>query len=165
MFIQTTISIPRWIGTSSTSNLQHHGFSDGSENAYTAVIYVRSEDPITGECTSNIVCSKTRVAPLKILTIPCLELSGAHLLAKLMKTAQKALGNITECFYWTDSRIVQHWIQTPPNKLKSFVANRVAQIQELTESRTWKSFPTEYNPADIASRGCAPSQLKDNKLW
>lgn len=80
-----------------------------------------------GECLqTSLVCSKTRVTPIKTITIPRLELCGTHLLAKLMNAIKQAMGNIHECLYWTDSRIVKSWIESPPNQLKQFIANRVA---------------------------------------
>jgi Pao retrotransposon peptidase. len=54
-------------------NVQLHGFSDESENVYGACIYVISQDK-SGDVYVNLLCSKTKVAPLKTLTIPKLEL-------------------------------------------------------------------------------------------
>ncbi|KAK9752867.1 Pao retrotransposon peptidase [Popillia japonica] len=59
----------------------------------------------------------------------------------------------SEVFLWTDSTIVLAWIQTPPNLLKTFVANRIAQIQDLTNGSSWRHVPTSSNAADPLSRG------------
>ena len=56
---------------------QIHGFSDASEKAYAAVIYLRSTYG-NGSVSVCIITSKTRVAPIKPHTIPRLELLGAH---------------------------------------------------------------------------------------
>lgn len=149
-FNETNITIPRWLRTTQMNHNELHGFSDASEKAYAAVIYMKSTDE-TGKCTTTLVCAKTRVAPLKQLTIPRLELCAAHLLVKLMKNISETLTNIDETHYWTDSRIVQHWIKTPPSQLKTFVANRVSSIQELSENHSWRWIPTSDNPADLAS--------------
>jgi hypothetical protein len=83
-----------------------------------------------------------------------LELCAATLLAKLYKKAVHALNTtINESYLWTDSSIVLTWIQSPPNKWKTFVDNRVAIIQEETASATWIHVPTQSNPADLISRG------------
>jgi hypothetical protein len=48
---------------------------------------------------------------------------------------------------------------------KPFVANRVSEIQEVTEPQQWHYVPTGENPADIASRGCSVADLIKNELW
>lgn len=77
-----SISFPRWLGYKSDHQIKLHGFCDASQQAMSAVIYLRSIST-EGEVHTNIICSKTKVAPLKRLTIPRLELSGAVLLTKL----------------------------------------------------------------------------------
>ncbi len=57
-------------------------FSDASKDAFAAVVYLRVCDT-DGNARISLVMSKTRVAPLKRLTIPRLELCGAHLLAQV----------------------------------------------------------------------------------
>ena len=68
------------------------GFSDASEKAYCAFVYLRSID-MTGKIYSSLVMAKTRVAPLKKVTLPRLELCGAYLLAQLMKHLQENPGH------------------------------------------------------------------------
>lgn len=70
-----------------------------------------------------------------------------------------------EMFAWTDSTITLAWIQGHPNKWTTFVANRVAEIQELTNPETWNHVSTKDNPADCASRGIMPNELKSHPLW
>lgn len=86
-----------------------HGFCDASMAAYAAVVYVRVQDA-SGVFLVNMLAAKTRVAPVKELSIPKLELCGATLLAKLLKQVRKSL----DCkeilsFGWTDSTIVLTW--------------------------------------------------------
>lgn len=161
------IKIPRWLQTSTKSIIELHGFSDASESAYAAVIYARSENEV-GIVTSNLIFSKTRVSPLKKLSIPRLELCGAYLLAKLMKSIRENFSlPIEHCYYWTDSEVVLQWLHKSPSNLKTFVANRVAYIQHETTDKggQWQWLPGAENPADVASRGCSSSTLHDMSLW
>lgn len=158
------IHIPRWIRMQPNATTQIHGFSDASQEAYGVAFYVRvkSNDIIT----SNLVFSKTRVAPLTKATVPKLELSAAHLLAKMLPTVMEAhFVTIDNCYLWTDSMIALQWIGKSPAKLEVFQANRVAEIQELTEGATWSHVATKDNPSDLCSRGMSPSKLSKNELW
>ncbi|XP_011860178.1 PREDICTED: uncharacterized protein LOC105557529 [Vollenhovia emeryi] len=77
------LSIPRWLNTWSDSQVELHGFSDASQLAMAAVIYISVHD--SNGATFSLVCSKTKVAPLKRLSIPRLELTAALLLSRLMQ--------------------------------------------------------------------------------
>ena len=158
-------SIPRWLNTSSDSSIALHGFSDASQFAMAAVVYMVVLKPSTGAKTS-LICSKTKVAPLKRLTIPRLELTAALLLAKLIKHAHATLRmDIKRTYLWTDSQVTLTWIKTHSSQWKDYVRNRVSQIQELTTHAHWKFVPGTSNPADCASRGLTTAQLEDHKLW
>ncbi|GFW03549.1 integrase catalytic domain-containing protein [Trichonephila clavipes] len=110
-----SISIPRFMWIDQNSDIILHGFCDASTKAYAAVVYLKSKQEI------HLVSAKTRVAPIKQLTIPRLELSGALLLAELISVIQKALRTKpAECFLWTDSTIVLNWIN---NDLKEELAS------------------------------------------
>ena len=107
--------------------------------------------------------SKARVAPLKQLTIPKLELMAAVIGARLMTHLLQSVP--TKTFYlWSDSQIVLHWLTTN-RKLKTFERNRVTEIQELTESRKWNYCSTDQNPADLLTRGIAAHEYLKSKLW
>ncbi|XP_071145385.1 uncharacterized protein [Mytilus edulis] len=107
--------------------------------------------------------AKNRVAPLKQLTIPRLELMaaviGSRLLAHIRNTLQ-----ITRAVLWSDSQIVLTWLSSKKT-LKPFISNRVKEITELTEELTWRYCPSESNPADLLSRGITIDKFKDNRLW
>ncbi|XP_055942150.1 uncharacterized protein LOC129972154 [Argiope bruennichi] len=159
------VKIPRWILNENPVKLILHCFSDASEAAYGAVIYLQciSANDIV---TSRLVCSKSRVSPLKTVSIPRLELCGYLLAAQLKAKVKKALHlQIDSTVMYTDSTISLAWIQTPPNRLKTFVANRVGKIQQLTQNNKWQHVSSTLNPADVISRGLVPEQLIDNYLW
>ncbi|GFW04258.1 integrase catalytic domain-containing protein [Trichonephila clavipes] len=104
-----------------------HGFSDASEHAYAAVVYIKCFNE-SGQSRTRLLCSKSKVAPLKTLTIP----SG---------------------------------IKTEPYKLKTFVSNRVTEIQTLSKDCHWKHVSSKNNPDDLISRGCNVDELLNNEMW
>lgn len=142
-----------------------HGFSDASEKAYAAVVYVLIyyED---GEIDVQLVASKTRVAPIKKQTIPRLELLGAHLLSKLIVAVRDAgvSEEGTAEYYWTDSYTTLCWIKNS-KPWKQYVQHRVSEIRKSTNKENWRFCPGTQNPADIPSRSCSGRELKDSTLW
>jgi len=171
MFVSHTkhiedIQIPRSLQLSDSCSIELHGFSDASESGYAAVIYFRCQLS-NGDVIVRQIIAKTRVAPLKRITLPRLELCGAHLLSKLVAYCVSNFNtklNFTNIFLWCDS-VVLTWLQTPPYRLKTYVANRVAQIQEAVPSSCWRHIASAQNPADCASRGILASELKVHPLW
>ncbi|CAI6358239.1 unnamed protein product [Macrosiphum euphorbiae] len=95
------------------------------------------------------------------MSIPRLELCDALLLARTLEYLRTYLISlpITNVTAWCDSTVVLTWIQMPTEKLKTFVANRVAQIQHMTSSDIWRHIPTAQNPADCATCGLTPKEL------
>ena len=68
-------------------------------------------------------------------------------------------------FFWMDSIIVLHWLDSSPSRWKTFIANRVSEIQHMTVGALWAHIPGIENPADIISRGMDPEQLQHNSVW
>lgn len=162
------IKIRRWLQTSiqSEEEVELHGFSDASERAYSAVIYCRNILP-DGTITVSLLVAKTKVAPIKRVSLARLELCGAVLLTKLMKSVVSALHVIKNLKYygWTDSSIVLSWISAHPSKWKAFVGNRVSEIIDFWPRRLWGHVQSSDNPSDCASRGVEPEKLLSHKLW
>lgn len=122
------IDIPRWLGNDvNCGAIELHGFCDASITAYAAVIFVRIKHG--DNFHTQLLTSKARVALIKQISLPRLELSGAQLLSKLLVTAKKALELSDEqMFAWCDSTIALSWIHGHPSRWKTFVANRVSEI-------------------------------------
>ena len=148
-----------------TVSISLHGFSDASQLAYAGVVYLRATYQ-TRAPTCCLVVAKTKVVPLKVLTIPRLELCGAALLARLLESTRQALGLPVECLHaWCDSTIVLAWLDGTPRRYRTYVGNRLAKINGLVPPSCWKHVPTGDNPADCASRGVSPGELVDCELW
>ncbi|GFX88959.1 hypothetical protein TNCV_2852591 [Trichonephila clavipes] len=158
------LTVPRWVILTADNTVELHGFSDASSLAYAAAIYCRQKH--NGKIKVQLLVSKTKVAPVKQVSIPRLELCGAHLLSKLFKSVLRTLKHYTfDVFAWKDSKIVLSWLSSPPRKWKTFVANRTSEIMEVLPTKHWRHVPSKENPADIASRGIDPKCLPDCKLW
>ncbi len=122
-------------------------------------MYIR----LTDTSNHNQVISKTKVAPIKRLSIPRLELCGAHLLAQLLHHARKVLDiSLSSIYAWTDSTIVLNWLDGSPKRFKTYVGNRISAILDLIPPDTWNHVS---GPADCASRGLYPTELLDHPLW
>ncbi|XP_072377915.1 uncharacterized protein [Diabrotica undecimpunctata] len=159
------LEIPRHVLGSNHSILDIHCFCDASQDAYASCIYFRSIDA-SGNYQSHLICSKSKVAPLKRLTIPRLELCAALLGAQLTAQVVNASSpSVPIQYYWSDSQIVVCWIKKDANQLQQFVGNRVAKIQQLTNKDDWYYVNTKENPSDLASRGVLPEDLANRELW
>ncbi|XP_011252903.1 uncharacterized protein LOC105249275 [Camponotus floridanus] len=148
------LQIPRWTDQDhDTARCDFHGFADASNAAYAAAIYMRTTS-LSGEITMTLLAGKSKVASLKTMSIPRLELSAACLLARLIEFTQSSLhmSNIT-CHCWTDSTMVLAWLSSHPSRWKTFVSHRVADIQSQLPNVKWRYIPSADNPADCASRG------------
>ncbi|XP_043474385.1 uncharacterized protein LOC122506335 [Leptopilina heterotoma] len=144
--------------------VQLHGFADASEKAYGACIYIRASNGEKYKVT--LLCAKSRVAPVKTVTLIRLELCAALLLAKLVKIVLDALKIEEEQVrLWTDSMITLNWIHSSPHRFGTFVANRIAEIQTLTSTTSWGHVISEENPADYVSRGQLPRDFVTNESW
>lgn len=162
----STIYLPRWIGMTRTiKRVELHGFSDASITAFGGVVFVRIIREVD-TVEVKMVSAKTKVAPVKQVTLPRLELCGAVLTAKLLHKVKVCLDIPDDQIYgWTDSTIVLAWLQKHPNSWKTFVGNRVAEILNVTKPSQWHHVSSKDNPADCASRGLPPAQLAQHELW
>ena len=157
------VKIPRWFGWSKDYKVELHGFCDASEAAYGAGIYMKTTNEIENSKV-ELILAKSRVAPVQIVRLPRLELCGAVLLANLMETTKQELA-VDLAYCWTDSSITIDWINSEADRYKTFVANRIVEIQECTKPEQWRHVDGKQNPADCLSRGLSPKELLSHELW
>ncbi|XP_067685297.1 uncharacterized protein [Haliotis asinina] len=142
---------PRDFGPVRTCEL--HMFSDASDIGYGVVAYLRLTNN-RNEIHCSLVFAKSRVAPLKKVTVPRMELTAATLSVRFSRMIVKELDySICAVFYWTDSMPVIRYIANEKTRFHTFVANRIEVIREASDLKQWKYIETSMNPADIASRG------------
>ncbi|XDV29327.1 hypothetical protein PO909_032464 [Leuciscus waleckii] len=67
--------------------------------------------------------------------------------------------------FWTDSTSTLKFIQNENKRFKTFVANRVNTIREMSKVKQWRYINTKQNPADCASCGLKASALLNSKVW
>ena len=106
-------------------------------------------------CSSHLLASKTRVAPLKGETIPRLELMATLTLANLVTAVYEVLSctlKIDAVFNWIESQIFWWWINGESKR-------------SLWSKEHWRYCPSELNPGDIASRGAKSSDIASSDLW
>jgi len=93
--------VPRWTGQSKKSlSLEVHGFADASSHSYAAVVYltiIHSESNFQ----VSLICAKTKVAPVKTISIPRLELNAVVLLSRLDETGALSL-SLSRPNLWID---------------------------------------------------------------
>ncbi|KMQ87813.1 hypothetical protein RF55_12812 [Lasius niger] len=160
-----SLRVDRWLNTGDKdAHLELHGFADASERGYAAVVYLRATNH--GATSLHLLAAKSKVAPLKQISLPRLELCGAALLTNLTTHIRKKLELFSvPTHLWSDSRVTLCWIQGHASRWKTYVANRVSQIQQQLPEAQWRHVPGKDNPADCASRGIAPSELLEHPLW
>ena len=106
------------------------------------------------------------VAPIKPTTIPRLELTAATVAVKQHRQISQELDlKVDSVKFWTDSTCVLQYINNESNRFKTFVANRIAIIHELSSPSCWRYVDSEANPADHASRGLRPTDTRGVEQW
>lgn len=158
------VNIPRcYPGYSQAHSLQLHVFCDASEAAYSAAVYWRAatEDKVN----VSLVMAKARVAPLKVVSIPRLELQAAVMGCRIAAAVvQEHKVKPEAVIYWTDSKTVLTWIRKGARVYKPFVAHRLAAIEEYSKVEDWRWVPTKSNIADAATRN-VPVDFDSRHEW
>jgi len=111
--------------------------------------------------------SKNRVAPLKAISLPRLELMAAVTATRLAKFVCSLISQDRQSlrvYFWMDSQIVLYWI-SKDTKSKQFFSHRVKEIHTTFPKVTWSFTPSSDNPANLLTRGLSTSQLQSSHLW
>ena len=136
-------------------------FTDASKNSSCTVIYLRSK--IAGCWKVNFLYSKTRVAPVRKITIPRLELIAVVIGIRSLNFVTRHLElNIKRRRLWTDSQCVWHWL-VDKKPLSVFVENRLREIRKEKDI-SFDFVSTSQNPADIETRGATLFEL-ERSIW
>ncbi|KAF0024907.1 hypothetical protein F2P81_021788 [Scophthalmus maximus] len=150
-------------GVVKLAQLQH--FSDASTEGYGTVSYILLTNEKDQKITSFLI-GKSRVAPLKQVTVPRIELTAAVIAVKMVKILQLELQlKLDKSTFWTDSVTVLKYIENDAAHYKTFVANRVSFIKEARKTFQWKYVNSAANPADQASRGLSAESLLQSENW
>nr|XP_054760909.1 uncharacterized protein LOC129267199 [Lytechinus pictus] len=142
-----------------------HHLSDASFDGYGQCSYLRLVNEEDKVCCS-LVTAKSRVTPLRQMTVPRRELTAATVSAKMSTFLRKELTVAKpQELFWTDSQVVLGYIRNEARRFHFFVANRVQQIHDETNPKRWFYVNTEDNPADEASRGTTAKELVESSRW
>ena len=158
----TSIEILRSLIPSTNETHQLHTFNDASVSAIAAIVFLRTTHA-DGSSTSRYVISKTKVAPIKQLSIPKLELEAATLGAELAGFCESEMtAAIGSKHLWTDSTATLGWIQSKQRR-KMYIANRLTKTHENSNPDNWRQILGKMSPADHGTRCLTPSDIP--KLW
>ncbi|XP_077973538.1 uncharacterized protein LOC144428324 [Styela clava] len=142
-----------------------HIFADASNNGYSAVAYLRLIDE-----HSRVHCAflmgKSRLAPIKPVSVPRLELTAAVLAVRLGAIIRKELDlSLRQCVFWADSTAILQSIRNSSKRFTTFVANRLTTIEQNCDISNWRYVPTKLNPADDGSRGVSVDRFLNRDRW
>ncbi|XP_064462022.1 uncharacterized protein LOC135372307 [Ornithodoros turicata] len=145
--------------------LDVHCFADASPKAYGTTVYVRSR-PNNGTTSTRLLLARARLAPLKELSLPRLELLACLLSTRLYRhiSTVEAL-KVAPIHFWTDSSIALQWIQCDTNTRPSFVKSMVAKILSSSRPEQWRHCNGRDNPADLVTCGISARCLRNSPLW
>ena len=149
-----------------TSLLQRqlYHFADASSKTHGIVSYLRVVSP--DDCIfCNFDLGKARLAPLKSVSMPRLELVASTLAAIVDVALRQELGKmVPNSVFWTDSLAVLFMIKNSSQRFPVFVANRLAQIEEVSDPGQWRFIECRLNPAGVGTRALSAEQLTSRWL-
>ena len=119
-----------------------------------------------GDVTARLIMSESRLAPLKAVSIPRLELLGTlvglRLTRQVCSTLKIPTNGVT---YRVDSMNKGYWIQGQSREYKLFIAHRVGEIHEFSAPNQWHYVPMDVNPANLGTRGLTVAELASTDFW
>ena len=146
------LRIPRCFTQVAAASCEIHCFADASWFAYGACSCPRIVD--TKKFVHySFLWGKSRLAPIKSVSIPKLKLTAAVLAVRLSCLLKAELDLSVVLNFWTDYTAVLYCIKNNTKRFPVFVANRLAMIEENTELDCWRHVPSNFNPADLTSHG------------
>ncbi|XP_062715999.1 uncharacterized protein LOC134291796 [Aedes albopictus] len=162
------VEIPRCYRTStsieSSNEVQLHVFVDASEKGFAAVAYLRFQEGHTIE--TALVGSKTRVAPIKFLSIPRSELQACVIGVRFANSIIQSLTvKVNRRYFWTDSSDVISWIQSDHRRYSQFVAFRISEILEASDVGEWQWIQTKQNVADEGTKWARVPDMSKTSRW
>ena len=137
-----------------------HHFSDASEEALGCCSYLRCIHR-SGLIHVALVCSRSKVAPIRKVSVPRLELEAAVMSDMTLRSEMSI--DLGASFFWVDSEIVLKYIGNESRRFMTFVANRVSLIHSATRPEQWRHVSSENNVADVITRGL--SKWEDRWVW
>ncbi|XP_062557815.1 uncharacterized protein LOC134222672 [Armigeres subalbatus] len=145
-------------------DVQLHIFADAGETGYGCVAYFRAM--VRGEVKCTLVMSRAKVAPLKQVSIPRLELLAAVLSARMSHTVRENLSiSISKVVFWINAEVVLSWIRSDQRRYKQFVDFRIGEILSLTKLADWRWVPTRLNVADLLTKWGKDPDLHPSGPW
>ena len=138
-----------------------HIFPDATQDAFGACAYIRQRGQNV-KYEVKLIAAKSRVAPLKQLTIPRLDLQAAVVVSRLTKTIQEeARIKFNDVVFFTDSTILLAWIHSTSRSFIPFVSSRVGEIQSNSDPIHWRHILGEFNVTNDVSRGIRVQDLNE----
>ena len=152
-------------GFGCVESAQLHHFADASNYGYGTATYLRLLNK-DGHVHYTLMAGKSRVAPIKPITIPRAELTAATVSVRMNKMLITEMGiPIDDVVFWTDSMTVLKYIENETTRFHTFVANRIGLIRDGSEPSQWRYVDSANNPADDASRGLSADAFLNSKRW
>ncbi len=143
---------------------QMHHFCDASDIGYGTVSYLRLNS--SNKVHVTFIMGKARVAPLKVMTTPQMELTAAVLAVRMDKILSEELHmELAPSLFWTDSMTILRYIHNENRRFQTFVANLINIIRSASKVSQWRYIGTKLNPADYASRGLTVNTFLKRKTW
>ena len=144
---------------------QLHNMSDASQTGYGQCSYLRLVDG-NGRIPCSLVLGNARVAPLRPITIPRLQLTTATVSLRVASVLKEELDyEELQEFSWTDSKVVLGFISNESRRFHVYVANRVQFIRYQTSPERWRYVESGSNLADEGSRGVNAKEFMRKLQW
>lgn len=139
-------------------------FSDASEMAIAAVVYIRLTDSF-GSQRLGFMLGKAKLAPKHGHTIPRLELCAAVLATELYETVRDEIDmDFDRVQFYTDSKVVLGYIRNETKRFFIYVEHRVDRIRRCSNPSDWNYVCSKLNPADEGTRSVTADNIQES-LW